>query len=138
MNRAILFGRLTKDAETRYSQGEEQMAISRFTLAVDRIGSKEQTADFISCVAFGKTAQFFEKYGKKGSKFLVEGRIQTGAYTNKEGSKVYTTDVVVEKAEFGESKASQDNAMSNINFPVETESFTSVPEGFDELPFGKL
>lgn len=103
MNRVILIGRLTKDAETRYNG---DLAIARFNLAVDRKFKKEgeQSADFISCVAFGKTAEFVEKYFGKGSKMIAEGRIQTGSYTNKEGGKVYTTDVVVEAVEFAESK----------------------------------
>lgn len=108
MNKVILMGRLTRDAQTRYAEGAEPMAISRFTLAVDRrvrSDQEGQSADFISCVAFGKTGQFFEKYGQKGTKFVVEGRIQTGSYTNKDGHKVYTTDVVIETAEFAESKA---------------------------------
>ena len=101
MNKVILMGRLTRDAEIRYSQGDNSLAIARFSLAVDRRykkDSEEQTADFISCVAFGKTGEFLEKFGHKGTKFVIEGRIQTGSYTNKDGQKVYTTDVVVENA----------------------------------------
>ena len=108
MNKVILIGRLTRDPDVRYSQGENSLAVARFTIAVDRRvkrDSGEQTADFISCVAFGRTAEFFEKYFKQGSKVAVEGRIQTGSYTNREGQKVYTTDVVVENAEFVESKS---------------------------------
>lgn len=107
MNKVILMGRLTKDPIVRYSQGESQMAVARFTLAVDRRGRKagdQGNTDFISCVAFGQTAEFFSKYIKQGTKICVEGRIQTGSYTNKDGQKVYTTDVVVENAEFAESK----------------------------------
>lgn len=112
MNKAMLTGRLTRDPDVRYSQGENQMCISRFTLAVDRRRTRNQdgngqTADFISCVAFGKTGEFVEKYAKKGMKFDVVGRIQTGSYQNKEGQTVYTTEVVVEDIEFGESKKSQ-------------------------------
>lgn len=106
MNKVILMGRLTRDPEIRYSQGDNSMAIARFTLAVDRRFKRdsEQSADFISCVAFGKTADFFERYIKQGTKICVEGRIQTGSYTNRDNQKVYTTDVIVENAEFAESK----------------------------------
>lgn len=107
MNKVILMGRLTRDPDIRYSQSENQISVARFTLAVDRRFKRDeaQTADFISCVAFGKTAEFFEKYMKQGTKVCVEGRIQTGSYTRQDGQKVYTTDVVVENAEFAESKA---------------------------------
>jgi len=107
MNKVILIGRLTKDPDVRYSTGDNPMAIARYTLAVDRKGPKkdgEQTADFISCIAFGRAGEFAEKYFKKGTKIGVTGRIQTGSYTNKDGQKVYTTDVVVEEQEFAESK----------------------------------
>ena len=115
MNKVILMGRLTRDPEVRYSQGENAMAVARYTLAVDRRQSRnnqngEQTADFIQCVAFGRSGEFAEKYFRKGMKVLVTGRIQTGSYTNKDGQRVYTTDVVVEDQEFAESKnASQGN-----------------------------
>lgn len=108
MNKVELIGRLTRDPEIRYSQGENQQAIARYTLAVDRRFRKEgseQTADFIGCVAFGRQAEFAEKYFHQGIKIAVTGRIQTGRYTNKEGQTVYTTDVVVEEQEFAESKA---------------------------------
>lgn len=107
MNKVILMGRLTRNPEVRYSQSDNSMAVARFTLAVDRRFKRdnEATADFISCVAFGKTAEFFERYMHQGTKVCVEGRIQTGSYTKQDGSKVYTTDVVVENAEFAESKA---------------------------------
>lgn len=107
MNKVILMGRLTKEPEVRYSSGENVMAIARYTLAVDKRMKKEEegTADFISCVAFGKQAEFAEQYLRKGIKILVTGRIQTGSYTNKDGNKIYTTDVVVEEQEFAESKA---------------------------------
>ena len=141
MNKVILMGRLTRDPEVRYTQGDNASAVARFSLAVDRRFKKdgEQTADFISCVAFGKTGEFIEKYGHKGTKFVVEGRIQTGSYTNKDGQKVYTTDVVVEQVEFAESKASADgnttNNTSNSNTPTDT-SFMNIPDGIDEeLPF---
>ena len=106
MNKVILMGRLTRDPEVRYSQGERAMAIARYTLAVDRRYRKAGKAetDFISCVSFGKNAEFAEKYLKKGLKILVSGRIQTGSYVNKDGQKVYTTDVVVEDQEFADSK----------------------------------
>ena len=119
MNKVILMGRLTRDPEVRYTQGDNASAVARFSLAVDRRFKKdgEQTADFINCVAFGKTGEFIEKYGRKGTKFVVEGRIQTGSYTNKDGQKVYTTDVVVEQVEFAESKSS-----SGLNGNTESNS----------------
>lgn len=108
MNRVVLMGRLTRDPDVRYSQGENSMAIARYTLAVDRRRSKDnqqgQQADFISCVAFGKAAEFAEKYLHKGTKIVISGRIQTGSYENKDGQRVYTTDVVIEETEFAESK----------------------------------
>lgn len=138
MNKVILMGRLTRDPEVRMSG---DTAVARFSLAVDRRFKKdgEQTADFINCVAFGKTGEFIEKYGRKGTKFVVDGRIQTGSYTNKDGQKVYTTDVVVEQVEFAESKASADgnatNNTSNSNTPTDT-SFMDIPDDIDEeLPF---
>lgn len=141
MNKVILMGRLTRDPEVRYTQGDNASAVARFSLAVDRRFKKdgEQTADFINCVAFGKTGEFIEKYGRKGTKFVVEGRIQTGSYTNKDGQKVYTTDVVVEQVEFAESKASADGNTTNntaiSNAPTDT-SFMDIPDGIDEeLPF---
>ena len=134
-------GRLTRDPEVRYTQGDNASAVARFSLAVDRRFKKdgEQTADFINCVAFGKTGEFIEKYGRKGTKFVVEGRIQTGSYTNKDGQKVYTTDVVVEQVEFAESKSSADgnttNNTANSNAPTDT-SFMDIPDSIDEeLPF---
>lgn len=131
MNIAILTGRLTKDPEVKYTQGNEPLAIARFTLAVDRRSKKdgEQSADFISCVAFGKRAEFLEKYGKKGTKFNVEGSIQTGSYTNKDGNKVYTTDVIVNNIEFGESK----NAGGTQEAQA-TDGFVDAPDD-EELPF---
>ena len=146
MNKVILMGRLTRDAEVRYSQGDNSLAIARFSLAVDRRYKKDgedQTADFISCVAFGKTAEFFERFGKKGTKFVIEGRIQTGSYTNKDGQKVYTTDVVVESAEFAESKsATSGNAggFAPADRPAPSQAagdgFMNIPDGLDEeLPF---
>lgn len=139
MNKVILMGRLTRDPEVRYSQGEQAMAIARYTLAVDRRFRRDgdqQTADFINCVAFGRSGEFAEKYFHKGMKVVVTGRIQTGSYTNQEGQKVYTTDVVVEEQEFAESKAtSQQNAPQMP--PMSPDGFMNIPGGIadDELPF---
>lgn len=149
MNKVILSGRLTKDPEVRYSQGGEPMAIARYTLAVDRRRGKsanegEQTADFISCVAFGKSGEFAEKYLKKGTKMIITGRIQTGSYTNKDGVKVYTTEVVVEDQEFAESKnASSNNGAApaqqtngGANAQPSGDGFMNIPDGIEEeLPF---
>jgi single-strand DNA-binding protein len=143
MNKVILMGRLTRDPEVRYSQGAEPMAIARYSLAVDRRGRNsgdQQTADFINCVAFGKQGEFAEKYLHKGTKMLVEGRIQTGSYTNKDGVKVYTTDIVVENQEFAESKNNQsNNGSSNTNSQSGSASagdgFMNIPDGIEELPF---
>ncbi|WP_044915058.1 single-stranded DNA-binding protein [Butyrivibrio sp. WCE2006] len=151
MNKVILMGRLTRDPEVRYSQGESSLAIARYTLAVDRRFSRNnqdgQTADFINCVAFGKSGEFAEKYFRKGTKIAVTGRIQTGSYTNKDGQKVYTTEVVVEDQEFAESKNANG---SNSGFsgsapapafdaPVSSnagDGFINLPDGIDEeLPF---
>ena len=111
MNKVILMGRLTRDPEVRYSAGENALAIARYTLAVDRRFRRdgEASADFIQCVSFGRTAEFAEKYFRQGLKIIVSGRIQTGSYTNRDGQKVYTTEVVVEEQEFAESKAASDN-----------------------------
>ena len=145
MNKVILMGRLTRDPEVRYSQGENAMAIARYTLAVDRRFNRnndEQSADFINCVAFGRAGEFSEKYFRKGLKVLVTGRIQTGSYTNKDGVKVYTTDVVVEEQEFAESKAnSQASTNNGGNQSVPSvggagDGFMNIPDGIDEeLPF---
>lgn len=115
MNKVVLMGRLTRDPDVRYSQGDNPLCVARYTLAVDRRYKRdgEQTADFISCIAFGKAGEHAEKYYHKGIKIIVEGRIQTGSYTNKEGQKVYTTDVVVENQEFAESKAASDQYQQN-------------------------
>ena len=133
MNRVILMGRLTRDPDIRYSQGENSMAIARFTLAVDRRVRRdaEQTADFISCVAFGRTAEFFEKYFRQGSRVCVEGRIQTGSYVNRDGQKVYTTDVVVENAEFADSKASSSSQQSA---PAYDRRSSSAPQQTPQKP----
>ena len=149
MNKVILMGRLTRDPEVRYSQGENAMAIARYTLAVDRRfsrnnGSDDQSADFIGCVAFGRAGEFAEKYFRKGTKIAITGRIQTGSYTNKDGVKIYTTDVVVEEQEFAESKNSSGGdggfAGGNNNRTFEPsgagDGFMNIPDGIDEeLPF---
>ena len=114
MNSVELIGRLTRDPEVRYSQGENAMAIARFTLAVDRRFRRDDAStDFIGCVAFGRNAEFIEKYFRQGTKALITGRIQTGSYTNKDGNKVYTTDVVVEEQEFAESKSANPSSGEN-------------------------
>lgn len=126
-------GRLTQDPEVRYTQGDVPAAIARYRLAVDRRFKREgeQSADFISCITFGRNAEFVEKYLRKGTKIVVTGRIQTGSYTNKDGQKVYTTDVVVEEHEFAESKQSEQPQ------PMpESDGFLNIPDGIDEeLPF---
>ena len=147
MNKVILMGRLTSDPTIRYAQNENSTCIANYTLAVDRRFKRqgeEQTADFIRCVAMGKGGEFAEKYLRQGTKIVVEGRIQTGSYTNKDGNKVYTTDVMVESQEFAESKsASQQNGNSQPSAPTRPESslassdgFFNIPDGIDEeLPF---
>ncbi len=136
MNKVILMGRLTRDPEVRYSQGENATAIARYNLAVDRRFKREgdtQTADFINCISFGKAAEIIEKYVHKGTKLIIEGRIQTGNYTNKEGVKIYTTDVVTENIEFAESKA----AAQNGNNKAQDDEVMNVEEELTEegLPF---
>lgn len=135
-------GRLTRDPDVRYTQGEKSMAIARYALAVDRKFKREgeQTADFISCVSFGKAAEFAEKYFRQGLRITISGRIQTGSYTNKDGNKVYTTDVVVEEQEFAESKGSGGSVggqSNGANTPKPNDDgFMNIPEGIDsELPF---
>lgn len=145
MNKVILMGRLTRDPEVRYSQGDNAMAVARYTLAVDRRFNRnndDQTADFISCVAFGRSGEFAEKYLHKGTKIAITGRIQTGSYTNKDGVKVYTTDVVVEDQEFAESKnsaGSGDSGFAPAGKPAPAaagDGFMNIPDGIDEeLPF---
>lgn len=140
MNKVILMGRLTRDPEVRYSQGEKPTAIARYTLACDRRFKREgeQTADFINCLCFGKSAEHAEKYYRQGLRVTICGRIQTGSYTNKEGVKVYTTEVVVEEQEFAESKsASSNNANPNSNVAAPgSDGFMNIPDGIDEeLPF---
>ena len=139
MNKVILMGRLTRDPDVRYSQAAEPLAIARYTLAVDRRFQRkdntgnEQTADFISCMAFGKNGEFAEKYLKQGTKIAIIGRIQTGSYTNKDGNKVYTTEVVVEEQEFAESKKSQGNSDPDN---TSVDGFVDVPGGIgNDLPF---
>ena len=140
MNKTVLMGRLTADPQVRYSQGDNATAVARYTLAVNRKFKKdgEPTADFIPCVVFGRSAEFTEKYFRKGMQVAVSGRIQTGSYTNKDGNKVYTTDVVVEEQEFAESKAAnQQNQQSagSGSIPA-SDGFMSSPDGMDEeLPF---
>lgn len=142
MNLVNLMGRIVRDPEVRYTQGEKSMAIARYTLAVSRKFKRdgEPDCDFINCVAFGKNGEFAEKYLHKGTKILVTGRIQTGSYMDKEtGKKVYTTDIVVEEHEFAESKSSAGTGGGSSNRP-ETSSvgndFMSIPDGIDEeLPF---
>ena len=152
MNKVILMGRLTRDPEVRYTQSANgNMAIARYTLAVDRRrgsngGDDQQTADFINCVAFGRSGEFAEKYFRKGTKLLVEGRIQTGSYTNKEGVRVYTTEVIVDNQEFAESKNAASGSEGGYTgggyskaessaAPVSGD-FMNIPEGIDEeLPF---
>ena len=154
MNKVILMGRLTRDPDIRYSAGENSTALARYTLAVDRRFKRdgEPTADFIGCVAFGRSAEFAEKYFRQGIRIVITGRIQTGSYTNRDGVKVYTTDVVVEEQEFAESKsASSENSGSfgGGNFggapspsaapssaPASADGFMNIPDGIDEeLPF---
>lgn len=145
MNRVILMGRLTRDPSVTYTQGGDNMAIARYTLAVDRRGKRQdgadqQTADFISCVAFKNNAEFAEKYLRQGTKVVIEGRIQTGSYTNKDGVKIYTTDVVIDSQEFAESKSSQGSTeQPTPSRPAPSASgdgFMNIPDGIDEeLPF---
>ncbi|MCC8138043.1 MAG: single-stranded DNA-binding protein [Clostridiales bacterium] len=158
MNKVILMGRLTRDPEVRYSAGDNSSAYARYTLAVDRRfrrdGGDQQTADFISCVVFGRGAEFAEKYLRQGTKIVVTGRIQTGSYTNRDGQKVYTTDVVVDEQEFAESKAAASGgqgggyqnggyqkpaAAAGIPAPSDAsagDGFMNIPDGIDEeLPF---
>ncbi len=147
MNKVILMGRLTRDPEVRYSTGERSMAIARYTLAVDRRGRKndagEQSADFIPCVAFDKSGEFAERYFRQGMRVLVSGRIQTGSYTNKEGQKVYTTEVIIEDQEFADSKGAS-APTPNFNEGsrpspemASSDGFMNIPDGVDDegLPF---
>ena len=145
MNKVILMGRLTRDPELRYTSGENSMAIARYTLAVDRTIKKqgEQSADFINCVAFSKAAEFAEKYFRQGMRVLVSGRIQTGNYTNKEGQKVYTTEVIIDSQEFADSKGASDSGggyqgtTSRSKSSANSDGFINIPDGVDDegLPF---
>ncbi len=143
MNKVILMGRLTRDPEVRYSQGENATAVARFTLAVDRRFRRDDAStDFIGCVAFGRNAEFIEKYFRQGTKAVITGRIQTGSYTNRDGQKVYTTDVVVEDQEFAESKNASggDTGFQPVSRPQPSaaigDGFMNIPDGIDEeLPF---
>lgn len=146
MNRVILMGRLTRDPEVRYSQGERSMAIARYTLAVDRRGrrgqdssAEQQTADFINCVAFDRAAEFAEKYFRQGMRVLVSGRIQTGSYVNQEGRKVYTTDIVLDDQEFADSKGASGRGpeQRQVQGADIGDGFMSIPDGIEDegLPF---
>ena len=147
MNKVILMGRLTRDPEVRYSQGENATAVARYSLAVDRRFRREgePTADFINCVAFGRAAEFAERYLRQGTKIVATGRIQTGSYTNRDGVKVYTTDIVVEEQEFAESKAAGGASTPANNYQASPapspsadigDGFMNIPDGIDEeLPF---
>ncbi|MCF0129492.1 MAG: single-stranded DNA-binding protein [Pseudobutyrivibrio sp.] len=134
MNKTILIGRLTKDPDVRRTGEDNSMVVARYTLAVDRRVKKEDdnNADFINCVVFGKGAEFAEKYLTKGMKIAVTGRIQTGSFTNKDGNKVYTTDVIIEEQEFCESK----NAQGGSAGAASEDGFVDLPKDLDgELPF---
>ena len=143
MNKVILMGRLTRDPETRVSTGDAATSVTRYSLAVDRRFKRDgdQSADFINCVAFGKTGEFAEKYFRKGMKVAVTGRIQTGSYTNKEGQKVYTTEVVVEDQYFADSKQSGERSNDsfagpgNYSQPATSNGFVPVDEADDDIPF---
>jgi single-strand DNA-binding protein len=143
MNKVILMGRLTRDPETRVSTGDTATTVARYSLAVDRRFKRDgdQTADFINCVAFGKTGEFAEKYFRKGMKIAVVGRLQTGSYTNKEGQKVYTTDVVIEEQDFAESKGASEGSSNSYHQQSAPSSavgdgFMKIPDGIEEeLPF---
>lgn len=137
MNRVILSGRLTREPEIRYSQGTNPMAVAKFTLAVDRKYKRdgEPTADFINCVSFGKTAEVIEKHVTKGTKIIVEGRWQTGSYTNKDGNKVYTNDCAVESIEFCESKSQQEQNNAQTPNPNGDMDFMKIDTDSDSLPF---
>ena len=138
MNKVVLVGRLTRNPEVRYAQGESATAVARYTLAVERRFQREgeQTADFIPCVVFGKSAEFAEKYFRQGLRISVCGRIQTGSYTNKDGMKVYTTEVVVEEQEFAQSRAEQGRENQGAMGTADVDGFQNIPDGIEEeLPF---
>lgn len=144
MNHVIMMGRLTRDPEVKYSEGENPKAVAKYTLAVDRRGrrnqdSNEQTADFLNCVAFDKAGEFAEKYFRQGMRVLVSGRIQTGSYTNKDGVKVYTFNIIVNDQEFADSKnASSDNSRPDPSNPT-GDGFMNIPDGVEDqdLPFNE-
>lgn len=138
MNKAILVGRLTKDPVVRYSQGEKESAVARYTVAVERRFKREgeATADFIPCVVFGRSAEFAEKYFRQGMRISVSGRIQTGSYINREGMKVYTTEVIVEEQEFAESRSEYQQRQGMPEEPILGDGFTTLPDEIEEeLPF---
>ena len=143
LNKVILMGRLTRNPEVRYSQGEKATCVAKYTLAVNRRFHREgeQDADFINCVAFGKQGEFAEKYLKQGTKIVISGRIQTGSYTNRDGVKVYTTDVVIEEQEFAESKKAAETSSTpqntqGVKSNPEDDGFMTIPECVEEeLPF---
>ena len=143
LNKVILMGRLTRNPDVRYSQGEKATCVARYTLAVNRRFRRdgEQDADFINCVAFGRQGEFAEKYLKQGTKIVISGRIQTGSYTNRDGVKVYTTDVVIEEQEFAESKKAAETSSTpqntqGVKSNPEDDGFMTIPEGVEEeLPF---
>ena len=140
MNKVILMGRLTRDPEVRYSQGERTMTLAKYTLAVDRRSQdgNEQTADFLNCVAFDRAGEFAEKYFRQGMRVLISGRIQTGSYINKDGIKVYTTDIIVEDQEFADSKGAASGGQTNGRpEPADADGFVNIPDNLedDSLPF---
>ena len=148
MNKAILMGRLTRNPDIRYTNGEKPVCVARYTLTVDRRFKRdgEQQADFIPCIAFGRQGEFTQKYFQKGTKIVISGRIQTGSYTNRDGLKVYTTDVIVEEQDFAESKAAagrtketyhpEQETTAKDQPPVDNDGFMTIPEGIDEeCPF---
>ena len=138
LNKVILMGRLTRNPEVRYSQGEKATCVAKYTLAVNRRFHREgeQDADFINCVAFGKQGEFAEKYLKQGTKIVISGRIQTGSYTNRDGVKVYTTDVVIEEQEFAESKSESKNTSNPVEESSADDGFMNLTDEYDdELPF---
>ena len=147
MNKVILMGRLVRDPEVRYSQGAESTTIARYTLAVDRKYAQkgETNADFIPCIAFGRAADFAEKYLHKGTKIVITGHIRTGSYTNRDGNRVYTTDVIIEEQEFAESKNKSDDGSSASQsshgsspkgpYPTSSDGFIDMDSIDEELPF---
>jgi single-strand DNA-binding protein len=137
MNKVILMGRLTRDPDVRYSSGDGSTAVARYILAVDRRFHRDgdATADFIGCVAFGRQAEFTEKYLRQGTKIAITGRIQTGSYTNREGRKVYTTDVVVEEQEFAEGKNAERPREQGATPQTNTDGFMTIPDGVEDIPF---